>query len=217
MPSAAHATILNAYSSIAATKPSTTSSSGNIVFFLVLIVIFFFIYRFFMRPRQRAAQAQRDTLMTLEPGDEVLTGAGIFGTVQHIQGDRVTLWTGTGSTITVLRRTIARKLDEDDAEEGAADEHDQDHHDTWDDDDAAELDRAHQEHRDDADDHVAPGFVAGEEPAQPTQSTEPTQPTSSVDPTDATGTTTGTTDAPELNGHIGDASSSESHTKDEDR
>ena len=80
---------------------------------IVVAVIFFVIYRYFMKPRQRAAQQQRDTLIALEPGDEVLTGAGIFGTVQHIQGDRVTFWTGTGSTITVLRRTIARKLEDE--------------------------------------------------------------------------------------------------------
>ncbi len=208
MPSAAHATILIA----AASKSSSTSSSasGNIVFFLVLIVVFYFIYRFFMRPRQRAAQAQRDTLMTLEPGDEVLTGAGIFGTVQHIQGDRVTLWTGTGSTITVLRRTIARKLDENDMEEGASEDHDPEHHDTWDDDDAAELDRAHNEHVDETGtgDHPALGFAGDAEPAHPNGQN---------DPTDASGTTTGTTDAPEIDGHAGDASSSESHTKDDER
>ena len=141
--SAAHATILIAAATLSLRRAAARGASS---IFLVLIVIFYFIYRFFMRPRQRAAQAQRDTLMTLEPGDEVLTGAGIFGTVQHVQGDRVTLWTGTGSTITVLRRTIARKLEEDDMEQGTDDEHEADHHDTWDDDDAAELEKAHHEH-----------------------------------------------------------------------
>ncbi len=217
MPDIAHATILIA----AASKSTTPSGSSNIVFILVLIVIFFFIYRFFMRPRQRAAQAQRDTLMTLEPGDEVLTGAGIFGTVQHIQDDRVTLWTGTGSTITVLRRTIARKLDEHETEDGGSEDHDPDHHDTWDDDDSAELDRAHNEHVEEAGtgDHPALGLVAEGQPTESAEPAEPAAPTQngSIDPTDATGTTTGTTDAPELDGHAGDAKSTESHTGDEER
>ena len=83
---------------------------------------------------------QRDTLLALEPGDEVLTGAGIFGTVQHIQGDRVTLWTGTGSTITVLRRTIARKLEDEDPDYDADDEHAASEHDSWEDQEAPEHD-----------------------------------------------------------------------------
>lgn len=197
MPSAIQSTLLL----LAASKPASTSSAGSYVFLIILVVLFFFMYRFFMKPRQRAAQAQRQTLMTLEPGDEVLTGAGIFGTVQHIQGDRVTLWTGTGSTITVLRRTIARKLDEDDAEEGAADDHDSDRHDTWDDDDAAELELAGQNNTDETDDH--------DHPAPHSVDDDPT--------IIATGTTTGTTDAPEVNGHAGDPSPSETNTKDDDR
>src|ERR1700721_4434425 len=109
---------------LAASKPAPTSSgAGSIVFLVVVAVIFFVIYRYFMKPRQRAAQMQRDTLLALEPGDEVLTGAGIFGAVQHVQGDRVTLWTGTGSTITVLKRTIVRKIDEDDPDYEAEPEH----------------------------------------------------------------------------------------------
>jgi preprotein translocase subunit YajC len=120
MPSANH--ILLTLMASGSTKPATSNSSGSIIFLLVIVVLFFLMYRFFMKPRQRAAQQQRDTLTTLEPGDEVLTGAGIFGTVQHIQGDRVTLWTGTGSTVTVLRRTIARKLDENEYEEPPAEE-----------------------------------------------------------------------------------------------
>jgi len=115
----------------AASKTTTTSAAGSYVFLIVIAVVFFIVYRYFMKPRQRAAQMQRDTLMSIEVGDEVLTGAGIFGTVQHIQGDRVTLWTGTGSTITVLRRTIARKLEDDDADYDADDEHAHPADDSW--------------------------------------------------------------------------------------
>jgi preprotein translocase subunit YajC len=145
---------------VLATKPTNTSTAGSYVFLAVVAVVFFVIYRYFMKPRQRAAQVQRDTLIALEPGDEVLTGAGIFGTVQHIQGDRVTLWTGTGSTITVLRRTIARKLEDDDAEYESDDEHASSDHDSWEDGDSpshdgvAALDGAHTD--DESDPEAAP-------------------------------------------------------------
>jgi preprotein translocase subunit YajC len=128
-----------AIASLAAATPAkpTTNSAGSIIFLVVVFALLFVMYRTFMRPRQRAAQAQRDTLLTLEPGDEVLTGAGIFGTVQHVQGDRVTLWTGTGSTITVLKRTIVRKIDEDDPDYEAEPEHGEGE--SWNDDDTAAL------------------------------------------------------------------------------
>jgi preprotein translocase subunit YajC len=134
MPIAAIATVLAATS----TKP-TTNSASSLIFLVVVFALLFVMYRTFMRPRQRAAQAQRDTLITLEPGDEVLTGAGIFGTVQHVQGDRVTLWTGTGSTITVLKRTIVRKIEEDDPDYEAEPEQGEDEHESWNDDDTAAL------------------------------------------------------------------------------
>jgi preprotein translocase subunit YajC len=138
---------------LAASSSSKTTTSGStagsLIFFVVIFGLLFVMYRRFMRPRQRAAQAQRNTLLTLEPGDEVLTGAGIFGTVQEVQGERVTLWTGTGSTVTVLRRTIVRKIEENDPEYGTgyeSDEHDE--HEAWDDDDTAALE-AHTGHDED--------------------------------------------------------------------
>jgi preprotein translocase subunit YajC len=90
-------------------KASSTSSVGTLVFF---VVIFGLIYVFFLRPRSQAARRQRDTLMELSAGDEVLTGAGIFGTVLDVEPDRVTLETAPGTRITVLRTTIARRITE---------------------------------------------------------------------------------------------------------
>lgn len=150
---------------VLATKTTNTNTAGSYVFLAVIAVVFFVIYRYFMKPRQRAAQLQRDTLIALEPGDEVLTGAGIFGTVQQIQGDRVTLWTGTGSTITVLRRTIARKLEDDDADYDSDDEHASADHDSWEDEDSpshdgvAALDGAHADD-DESDPEAAPDSLA---------------------------------------------------------
>jgi preprotein translocase subunit YajC len=162
------------FAATSSTKP-TTNSTGSLIFFVVIFGLLFVVWRRFMKPRQRAAQSQRDTLMTLEPGDEVLTGAGIFGTVQHVHGDRVTLWTGTGSTITVLKRTIVRKVDEDDPDY-VSDEHDPDEHDSWDDDDTAAL-NAHQD-ADEADEHddapeVDHAADASQTPAQPGTNAKP--------------------------------------------
>jgi preprotein translocase subunit YajC len=91
-----------------------------------LVVIFGVGYMFFIRPRSQAARRQRDTLMELSAGDEVLTGAGIFGTVLDVESDRVTLETAPGTRITVLRSTIARRIPDATAEAPSWDEHDED-------------------------------------------------------------------------------------------
>jgi preprotein translocase subunit YajC len=92
---------------------------------LLLIVIFGAGYFFFIRPRAQAARRQRETLTEIGVGDEVLTGAGIFGRVLDVESDRVTLETAPGTRITVLRSTIARRLTGRAGESMQWDEHDE--------------------------------------------------------------------------------------------
>jgi preprotein translocase subunit YajC len=94
---------------VAATK-AKTSTGSSVASILFLAVIFALVYFLFLRPRTMAARRQRDTLMELSAGEEVLTGAGIFGTVLDVEADRVTLETAPGTRITVLRSTISRRI-----------------------------------------------------------------------------------------------------------
>src|ERR1017187_3984073 len=98
----------------AKTTKTTTSGAGigELIFFVIIAGVF---YMFFIRPRSQAVRRQRDTLMELSAGDEVLTAAGIFGTVLDVEPDRVTLETVPGTRITVVRSTIARRITEPDA------------------------------------------------------------------------------------------------------
>jgi preprotein translocase subunit YajC len=105
---------------------TTTTSSNPLESLLPLILIFGVAYVFFLRPRSQQARRQRETLMELSAGDEVLTGAGIFGTVLDVEPDRVTLETAPGTRITVLRSTIARKVTDPAVETPSWDEHDED-------------------------------------------------------------------------------------------
>jgi len=104
----------------------TPTTSNPLVSLLPLILIFGLAYVLFLRPRAQAARRQRDTLMELSAGDEVLTGAGIFGTVLDVQADRVTIETAPGTRITVLRSTIARRLTDPADETPSWDAHDED-------------------------------------------------------------------------------------------
>jgi preprotein translocase subunit YajC len=176
---------------LAAGSSSSTKKPGNaLVSLLPLILIFGLAYVFFLRPRSQAARRQRETLMEISAGDEVLTGSGIFGRVLDVEDDRVTIETAPGTRITVLRSTIARKLnpveedwesedrDRDDADDEYADEHhadgdhgaDHDHdaeHDHADDDHHVEGEHTHGEHDDHADDEPANGRKASGEDHKP--------------------------------------------------
>ena len=105
----AHAVTTTLLAASSSSKNNGGSATLSLVF---LVVIFAVAYFFFLRPRSQAARRQRETLTELSAGDEVLTGAGIFGRVLDVEGDRVTIETAPGTRITVLRSTIARKLNE---------------------------------------------------------------------------------------------------------
>jgi preprotein translocase subunit YajC len=157
---------------IAASSSTKTTTANPIVSLLPLVLIFGLAYVFFLRPRAQAARRQRDTLMELSAGDEVLTAAGIFGTVLDVEADRVTLETAPGTRITVLRSTIARKLGDPVDATPSWDEHDDDEahgayqdyeHSHEDDEDAEHAEHTADEHT--ADEHAADEHAADEHTA----------------------------------------------------
>ena len=103
------ATVLIAATKAAAKKPTSSGGGYEELIFIGLIVLAAWLL--FFRPRSRQAQSQRQLLSTLVPGDEVLTGAGIYGTVLDVYPDRITIETAPGTRMTVSRSTVARKVD----------------------------------------------------------------------------------------------------------
>lgn len=103
-----------------AKSTKTTSSGGGYEELIFIGLIVLAAWLLFFRPRSRQAQNQRQLLSTLVPGDEVLTGAGIYGTVLDVYPDRITIETAPGTRMTVSRSTVARKVDPAAAPPGAA-------------------------------------------------------------------------------------------------
>lgn len=106
-----HLHVLTLLAAASSSKTKAASSSGNyssIIILLVLVAAFYFL---FLRPRSKQAQVQRQMHSTLAPGDEVLTGAGIYGTVLDVFPDRITIETAPGTRMTVARSTVTRKVE----------------------------------------------------------------------------------------------------------
>jgi preprotein translocase subunit YajC len=95
------------------TKPSTAPSGSGATGLVLILLIGLAAYFLFIRPRSMAQRRQRETLQELGPGDEVLTGSGIFGTVLDVANDRITIETAPGTRLTVLRSAVARRITPD--------------------------------------------------------------------------------------------------------
>jgi preprotein translocase subunit YajC len=102
----------------------TTQGSNPLVALLPLILLGFVFYFLMIRPQQRRARQQQALVRSIEVGDEVVTGGGIFGVVVDVDDDEdvVTLEIADGVQIHILRAGIGRKIESyDDDEEDEED------------------------------------------------------------------------------------------------
>jgi preprotein translocase subunit YajC len=75
-----------------------------------------------IRPQQQRVRQAREMAASLEPGDEVITAGGIYGTIIAAHGDTLTVEVAPGVVVRVLRGAIAQRV----APAAAADDLDDD-------------------------------------------------------------------------------------------
>lgn len=75
---------------------------------ILLLVLFYFVA---IRPTQRQKKQVAEVQSAIEVGQEVMTGAGIFGTIKSIEGDQVAIEVSPGVELRVLRQTVVRVVD----------------------------------------------------------------------------------------------------------
>ena len=93
-----------------------------LLLFVAMAAIF---YLLILRPQQRAKKAKAEMAQALEPGAEILTVGGIFGTVVELREADFDLEIADGVTMKMDRRAIASVIrDTDDADGDAADDDD---------------------------------------------------------------------------------------------
>jgi preprotein translocase subunit YajC len=80
----------------------------NLGMIVVLVALF---YLLLIRPQQKRFKEHRDMLSALKKGDSVVTGGGLVGTVEKIEGDNVLVDLGSVK-VTALRSTLSGKTDE---------------------------------------------------------------------------------------------------------
>lgn len=69
------------------------------------------MYLFVLRPQRARMRAVTTAQAALEPGRQVLLTSGIYGTVLHVEQDKLGLEIAPGVHITVARAAVARVID----------------------------------------------------------------------------------------------------------
>ncbi len=86
----------------------------SLVTFVPLLLIAVVFYAFIIRPGKARQQRAREVLDQMQPGDQVMTTAGLFATVVAVHDDRVELEPSPGQRQTYLKRAIAEVIKPDD-------------------------------------------------------------------------------------------------------
>ncbi|MFV0426893.1 MAG: preprotein translocase subunit YajC [Beutenbergiaceae bacterium] len=89
-----------------------------LIFMLVAVAGLFFMNSR-ARKRQQQAVAFRDNL---QPGQEVMTASGMFGTVVSVEDDRVTLAGANGHQSQWLLQAVAKLVEDESGEDDVDDE-----------------------------------------------------------------------------------------------
>ena len=77
---------------------------------IIIIFLFAIAWVVLILPKQRELKRHNALLATLAIGDDVMTGAGIYGTIVEIEGDIAIVQVAPGVELKVARRAIAAKV-----------------------------------------------------------------------------------------------------------
>lgn len=79
----------------------------------MFIILFFIMYFLVIRPQSKKMKAHQQLVSSLKKGDEVLTTGGIFGTIEGLTDNYITLNVGDGVNLRVLRSHISSSIKEE--------------------------------------------------------------------------------------------------------
>lgn len=87
---------------------ASSSGGSSLSFLLFLVLIFGAMYFLMIRPQQKRRRESEQMQRSIATGDEVITVAGLYGTVRSVDDDTVTLEVAPGVTNRYARGAIAR-------------------------------------------------------------------------------------------------------------
>jgi preprotein translocase subunit YajC len=81
---------------------------------LILLPLFFAVFYFLLiRPQQKRVKEHAELVRSLEPGDDVLTNGGLYGTITTIDGQIAELEVADGVVVRIQRAAVAELIEWD--------------------------------------------------------------------------------------------------------
>jgi preprotein translocase subunit YajC len=82
---------------------STTSTLYMVGFLVVIFALFYFVM---IRPQRKRQKDQQNMVASLQKGDRVITAGGIFGTIDSVREDSVTIKVESGTMLRVAKGSV---------------------------------------------------------------------------------------------------------------
>ncbi len=97
-----------AYALGGAPQNAESGQGGNfLVSFMPLIFIFAIFYFLLIRPQSKKAKEHRSMLEDLKKGDKIITSGGIYGLIEGIEGNTLTIKIAENVRIKAGRNAVA--------------------------------------------------------------------------------------------------------------
>ncbi len=90
----------------AATGVAAAESSPMVGYLLQLILVFAIFYFLLIRPQQKKMKEHEDTLNTIKPKDEIITGGGMYAKVVKADGDILIVKIAEGVEVKISRSSV---------------------------------------------------------------------------------------------------------------
>lgn len=99
------------------------SMAGSILSLVVPLLLMGVVFYFFLiRPQRKKDKAVKNMLDALKPGDRICTIGGIYGTVERLKDDTVTIIVGSDKTRMVMAKWAIRTVENAQVENDSAPE-----------------------------------------------------------------------------------------------
>jgi preprotein translocase subunit YajC len=84
---------------------------------IVIVALLVLMWLLLIRPQRRRQAEQQELLSNLQVGDEIVTAGGIYGRIEEIRDDDLTLEIAPETNVRIARRAVAGIVREDELEE----------------------------------------------------------------------------------------------------
>jgi preprotein translocase subunit YajC len=80
---------------------------------IVFAALIGLMYVMLILPQQRRVRRHQQLIASLQPGDEVMTTAGVYGTLTSIEGETATLLVAPSIELTIAIGSVGQRVDDE--------------------------------------------------------------------------------------------------------